>query len=227
MEQEKEMKQEQEMEKQEKKQKKSNKLSELLLLVLVIVVGVGYFFYMKGMVKPVVSINGTDLTVGMTVQELVDAGFTVGDSISGRGDMDLGAQSQIPGESYTSTFYYVYTKDQNGYDEYANVVFHVYNKSVNSADLKDCRIYAYRYDPSFEFSKASVLVNGIDFAGLSKEETIAALEEQGIKFKADDKEEFMSGESHIIFGKSGDYSYMIETDIHEDVVTNIEAKRNV
>jgi len=213
--------------KQEQRQKKSNKLFEVLMLILFIGLGVGYFFYMKGMVKPVVSINGTELTVNMTVQELVDAGFTVDDSMSGRGDMDLDAQPQIPGESYTSTFYYVYAKDQNGYNEYANVVFHVFNKGVNSVDFKDSQIYAYRYDPSFEFSKASVLVNGIDFVGLSKEETVAALEELGVKFKAEDKEEFMNGESHIIFGKSGDYSYMIETDIHEDVVTNIESKRNV
>lgn len=76
-------------------------------------------------------------------------------------------------------------------------------------------------------SKATVLINGIDFAGLSKGEAIVALEELGVKFEAEDKEEFMNGESHIIFGKSGDYSYIIETDIHEDVVTNIEAKRNV
>ncbi|MBE5881579.1 MAG: hypothetical protein E7289_04685 [Lachnospiraceae bacterium] len=220
------MEQEKEV-KQEQRQKKSNKLFEVLMLILFIGLGVGYFFYMKGMVKPVVSINGTELTVNMTVQELVDAGFTVDDSMSGRGDMDLDAQPQIPGESYTSTFYYVYAKDQNGYNEYANVVFHVFNKGVNSVDFKDSQIYAYRYDPSFEFSKASVLVNGIDFVGLSKEETVAALEELGVKFKAEDKEEFMNGESHIIFGKSGDYSYMIETDIHEDVVTNIESKRNV
>ena len=220
------MEQEKEI-KQEIKQKKSNKLFELFLMLLFIGLAVGYFFYVKGMVKPIVSINGTELTVNMTVQELLDAGFTVGDSIVGSGDLDLDAQPQIPGESYTSAFYYVYTKDQNGYDEYANIVFHVFNKDVNSVDFKDSQIYAYRYDPSFELSKATVLINGIDFAGLSKGEAIVALEELGVKFEAEDKEEFMNGENHIIFGKSGDYSYIIETDIHEDVVTNIEAKRNV
>ncbi len=220
MEQEKELKQEKE---QEKKQKKSNKLFDVFLLILFIGVGVGAFFYLKGVVKPVVSINGTELTVGMTVQELVDAGFTVGDSISSGGNMNLDAQPQIPGESYTSTFYYVYTRDQ----QYANVVFHVYNKSVNSVDFKDSRIYAYRYDPSFTLSKASVQVNGIDFVGLSAEEAIAKLEELGIKFKAAEKEELISGERHIVFGDSGDYSYVIETDISDGSVTNIEAKLNV
>ncbi|MBQ8527814.1 MAG: hypothetical protein IJ429_05000 [Lachnospiraceae bacterium] len=226
MEQEKELTQEKDLE-QEKKQKKSNKLFDLFLLLLFIGVGVGAFFYIKGLVKPVVSINGTELKVNMTVQELVDAGFTVDDSISGKGDMDLDAQPQIPGESYTSTFYYVYAKDQNGYSDYANVVFHVFNADVNSVDFKDSQIYAFRYDPSFQFSKASVLVNGIDFVGLSKEEAIAAFEELGVKFEAAKKDEFLKDESHIIFGKSGDYSYVIETDIHDGSVVNIEVKRKV
>ena len=216
-----------EIKEEQKQKKKSNKLVEVVMLLLFVGVIAGYIFYTKGMVKPVVSVNGTELTVGMTVQELVDAGFTVGDSIVGSGDLNLDAQPQIPGESYTSVFYYVYTKDQNGFEEYANVVFHVYNESVNSVDFKDSRIYAFRYDPSYDFGKTSVLVNGIDFAGLDKAEAVAALEEIGIKFDAGKKDEFLNGGSHIVFGKSGDYSYMIETDTQGDTVVNIEAKRNV
>ena len=220
------MEQEKEV-KKEQKQKKSNKLSGLLMIVLVVGACVCYFFYMKGMVKPVVAIGGTEVTVDMTVQELINAGFSVGDSISGSGDMNLATQPQIPGESYTSTFYYVYAKDSNGRNEYANVVYHVYNKNVNSVDFKDSQIYAYRYDPSFTFSKASVLVNGIDFVGLGAEDAITKLEELGIKFDKKDKEELLSGERHIIFGDSGDYSYVIETDISDGHVTNVEAKLNV
>lgn len=211
MEQEKELKQ---------KQKKSNKLSNFLFVLLLIGLAVGYFFYMKGMVKPVVSINGTEVTVDMTVQELVDKGFSVGDIESG--NMNLSAQPQIPGESYTSTFYYVY---KNG--ESTNVIFHVYNAGVNSVNLPDSKIYEFRYYPHDKSGKASVLINGIDFSGLGKAESIAALEELGIKFKTSDKDEFMNGDKNIIFGDSGNYSYTLETDTQGDAVTCIEVKRHV
>ena len=216
------MEQEKELKQEQKKQKKSNKLSNFLFVLLLIGLGVGYFFYMKGMVKPVVSINGTEVTVDMTVQELVSKGFSVGDSISGKGDMNLSAQPQIPGESYTSTFYYVY---KNG--EYTNVVFHVYNAGVNSVNLPDSKIYEFRYNPSDKSAKTSVLINGIDFSGLDKAESVAALEELGIKFKASDKDEFISGDKNIIFGDSGNYSYMLETDTEGNTVRNIEVKRKV
>ena len=213
------MEQEKEL-KQEQKQKKSNKLSSFIFVLLLIGLAVGYFFYMKGMVKPVVSINGTEVTVDMTVQELVGKGFSVGDIESG--DMNLSAQPQIPGESYTSTFYYIY---KNG--ESTDVIFHVYNAGVNSVDLPDSKIYEFRYYPRDKSGKASVLINGIDFSGLGKAESVAALEELGIKFKASDKEEFMNGDKNIIFGDSGDYSYVLETDTQGDSLTCIEVKRHV
>ncbi len=212
----------------ETKQKKSNKFFDAFLVIFIAgaILG-GYFYTQHVLVKPSVKINGTELKVNMTVQELVDAGFAIDDSIAGNGDMDLDAQPDIPGESYTSAFYYVYAKDQNGYYAYTNIVFHVFNKDVNSVEFKNSQIYAYRYDPHYDTGKFSVLINGIEFAGKSKEEALLAFEELGVKFDSADKEEFLSGASHIIFGKSGDFSYIIETDYNEDIVTNIEVKRNV
>lgn len=210
------------MEKKQK-QKKSNLLFDVFLVILI----VGAFFYIKGVVKPTVSINGTKLTVNMTVQELIDAGFAVDDSLAGRGDMNIEKQPKIPGESYSSAFYYLYVPNQHGYYEYANVVFQVFNKSVNSVEFKDSQVYAYRYDPGFKLSDASVLINDIDFAGVSKEDAILAMEELGVKFDKGEKEEFMNGDRHIIFGKSGDFSYIIETDYDGRSVTNIEVKRKV
>lgn len=210
------------------KQKKSNKLFDVFLVVLIAAVIIGVYVYSQYiLVKPSVKINETELKVNMTVQELIDLGFAIDDSIAGRGDMDIDAEPDIPGESYTSTFYYLYAKDQNGYYEYTNIVFHVFNKDVNSVEFKNSQIYGYRYDPHYDNGEFSVLINDIAFAGKSKEEALAAFEELGIKFDSADKEEFMNGERNIIFGKSGDFSYIIETDYNEDIVTNIEVKRKV
>ena len=217
-----------EKETKEMKQKKSNKLFDVFLVVLIAAVIVGVYVYSQYiLVKPSVKINETELKVNMTVQELVDLGFAVDDSIAGNGDMDLDAQPDIPGESYTSTFYYVYAKDSNGYYKYTNIVFHVFNKDVNSTEFRNSQIYGYRYDPHYDTGEFSVLINDIAFAGKSKEESLAAFEELGIKFDSADKDEFMKGERNIIFGKSGDFSYIIEADYSTDVVTNIEVKRNV
>ena len=209
----------------EKKQK--SKSSNLLFIVFILILIVGAFFYLKGIVKPKVNVNGTTLTINMTVQELVDAGFAIDDSLRGSGDMDINMQPDMPGESYTSTFYYLYAPNEHGYYDYANVIFSVFNKGVNSVEFKDCQIYSYRYDPNFQLSDVPVLINDIDFAGVSKEEAIAAIEELGIKFDKDDKEEFMNDERHIIFGHSGDFSYIIETDYTTGDVTNIEVKRDL
>lgn len=217
-----------EKETKEMKQKKSNKLFDVFLVVLIAAVIVGVYVYSQYiLVKPSVKINETELKVNMTVQELVDLGFAVDDSIAGNGDMDLDAQPDIPGESYTSTFYYVYAKDSNGYYKYTNIVFHVFNKDVNSTEFRNSQIYGYRYDPHYDTGEFSVLINDVAFAGKSKEEALAAFEELGIKFDSADKDEFMKGERNIIFGKSGDFSYIIEADYSTDVVTNIEVKRNV
>ncbi len=217
-----------ENETKETKQKKSNKLFDVFLVIMIIAIIGGVYFYSQFiLVKPSVKINGTELKVNMTVQELLDAGFAIDDSIAGKGDLDIESEPDIPGESYTSTFYYVYAKDSNGYYEYTNIVFHVFNKDVNSVEFKNSQIYAYRYDPHYDTGKFSVLINDIEFAGKSKEEAVQAFEELGVKFDSADKEEFLNNESHIIFGKSGDFSYIIETDYNEDIVTNIEVKRKV
>ena len=212
----------------QEKQKKSNKLFDVFLFILIAGVIAGVYLYSQFiLVKPSVKIDGTELKVNMTVQELVDAGFAIDDSIAGNGDMDLDAQPDIPGESYTSTFYYVYAKDANGYYKYTNIVFHVFNKDVNSVEFKNSQIYGYRYDPHYDNGEFSVLINDISFAGKSKEEAIAAFEELGVKYDSADKDEFLNGDRNIIFGKSGDFSYVIETDYNEDIVTNIEVKRKV
>ena len=52
----------------------------------------------------------------------------------------------------------------------------------------------------------------MNFVGMSKEDAVAAMEEMGIKFDANDKDEFLSGEINIVIGKSGETSFYIETD---------------
>ena len=203
-------------------QKKKNKSFNLIFGVIVVVVAIIAVINLKKQVKPEVSIDGQTLKVGMTVQDLVDAGFSVGISMSGSGGLNLDVQPQVPGEKYSSTPYYIF-KD----GEYTNVDFSVYNGNVNSCDFKDSKIYSFSFSSRFNFSNTEVLVNGIDIGGMEKEEAIAALEKLGVKFDKDDKEEFLSGEYGFIIGKAGDFSFELETDDANEVIESVRAKRRV
>lgn len=203
-------------------QKKKNKSFNIFFGVLVVVVVVIAAIHLKSQVKPEVSIDGHNLRVGMTVQDLVEAGFSVGISITGSGGLNLDVQPQVPGETYSSKSYYIF---KNG--EYTDVDFSVYNASVNSCDFKDSKIYSFSFNSRFKFNDTEVLVNGIDVGGMDKEEALSAFEKLGVKFDKDDKEEFLSGERGFIIGKSGEYSFELETDDANEIIESIRAKRRV
>ncbi len=203
-------------------QKKQNKLFNIIFGVFVVAVVVIAAIYLKNQVKPEVSINGQTLRVGMTVQDLVDAGFSVGISMTGSGGLNLDVQPQVPGEKYSSTSYYIF-KD----GEYTNVAFSVYNRSVNSCDFKDSKIYSFYFYSGFNFADTEVLVNGISVGGMDKEEALQAFEKLGVKFDKEDKEEFLSGEFGFIIGKSGEYSFELETDDANEVIESIRVKLKV
>lgn len=212
---------------QKPKKKKKNHGFDIFLILLILGIIVGGIIYSRGLVKTQVTVNGVEVSANMTVQEVLDAGFAIDTSMSGRGDTNVDAYADIPGESSSSTFYYLFALDNYGYYEYANVIIQVFNADVNSADFKDCKIYSIQIDPSYSFSHAEVLFNGVDFSGMNKEETVSAMEELGVKFDADDKAEFLNGERTMVIGKSGETSFYIETDYDGKTVNNIEASKKL
>ena len=203
-------------------QKKQNKLFNIILGVVIVAVAAVAAINMLNQVRPEISIDGKTLSVGMTVQELTDAGFSVGISMSGSGGLDLDAQAKVPGEKYSSTPYYIF-KD----GEYTNASFSVYNKSVNACDFKDSRIYYFSFSSRYNFSDTEVLVNGIDVGGMEKEEALLAFEKLGVKFDSDDKDEFLNSDYGFIIGKSGDYSFELNADDDKKVIESIRVKMKV
>lgn len=57
---------------------------------------------------------------------------------------------------------------------------------------------------------------------MTKEEAVAAFEELGVKFDADDKKEFLNGEIGIVIGKSGDFSFALEADYEKKAIEFVE-----
>lgn len=199
-----------------------SKLFSIILSVVIIVVAAISAINLLTQVKPEVSIDGEVLRTGMTVEDLVDSGFSVGISMTGRGGLNLEVQPKVPATTRSSTTYYIF-KD----GEYTNVSFGIYNNGKESCEFKDSRICYYSCRFRFAFSDAEVLVNGIDVGGMDKEEVLAAFEELGVKFDSDDKEEFLSGEYGFIIGKSGEYSFELETDDDKKAIESIRVNRKV
>lgn len=203
-------------------EKKNNKLFSIIISIAIIVVAAISGISLLNQVKPEVTINGQTLRVGMTVQELVDSGFTLGLSITGNGGLNLSVQPQVPGEKYSSTPYYIY-KD----GEYMDVKFSVYNPNVNSCDFADSKIYSFSFNSRFKSPDVECLVNGINVAGMEKEKALQEFENLGVKFDADDKQKFLNGDNGFIIGKSGNYSFELETDDAKKVIESVTVKNRV
>ena len=199
-----------------------SKLFSIILSVVIIVAAAIYAINMITQMKPEVSIDGEVLRTGMTVEDLAASGFSVGISMTGSGGLDLEVQPDVPAQTRSSKTYYIF-KD----GEYTNVSFGIYNNGKESCEFKDSRVCYYSCRFRFAFSDTEVLVNGIDVGGMDKEDAITAFEELGVKFDKDDKEEFLNSDYGFIIGKSGEYSFELETDDDKKTIESIRVNRKV
>ncbi|MBR3824836.1 MAG: PASTA domain-containing protein [Lachnospiraceae bacterium] len=204
---------------EEKKEDKKFFIGLGILMVAVVIVA---WLYSRSVVHPQVTINGKELHTGMTVGELVEEGLSISYSSSGKKALNIATEAKVPGEKYTTTPYYIMSKG-----EATDVCFRVYNSDVNACSFRESKIYSFNYHAGANSGKSKVLINGIDFRGMSKEEAVEAFEELGVKFDKDDKEEFLNGEKGIVIGKSGDFHFTLETDYEKKVIEFVEVKLRV
>ena len=210
-------------------QKKKDKISFLLTFLVIVAVGAGMFIYNRsiGNVAPKVVIDGVELTTSMTVQDLVDAGFEIRLSSNSYTSLSVEGHEKIPGESYTSTIYYLFKETNNGVYRCTNVNFSVYNPSVNAADFAQSRVYRYVYYTDMSEDKFEVTINGVDFEGMTSEEAVAAFEETGLAFEEEDKQEFLSGEFSRLTGKPRDFYYRLSQDYEGMMLESVEVEKHI
>lgn len=156
-------------------------LAAVLLLGGILLGGCG-----EGSSKPDVAItlDGKELPIDGTVQECMDNGLITTD---------------IYGEE--QTFPVVFEARSASFDTLhlgtssephrSEVGVMVYNPENSDKGINDCRIMKVLYDVIDDNSgQAPVLMNGIDFWGMTQEEAIAALEEQGFNLNTGSLEEY-------------------------------------
>ncbi|MBO7095883.1 MAG: hypothetical protein J6V94_02875 [Lachnospiraceae bacterium] len=132
-----------------------------------------------------VTIDGVDFALDCKVSDILDAGFRVVRYDSGMKDdlPSVGARELI------SKFYSIVRQDGTE----TNISVNIYNKSYNEAEAADCYVYEFVYDASIfpeDTPHADVTFNGINMHYADMASVVSELEEQGFKFKEEDKTEF-------------------------------------
>lgn len=136
--------------------------------------------------KPDVSItlDGKEIPMDGTVQECLDQGLITTDV--------FGEEQTYKGvfEARTASFETLHLGTSSE-PHRSEVGVMLYNPESTSKTIKDCRIMKLFYDVSDDNSgQAPVLINGIDFWGMTQDEAIAALEEQGFSLSTNSLEEY-------------------------------------
>ena len=138
-----------------------------------------------------ISIDGKEFQLGCQVSEFLDAGFKLA-SMDDKARIiteypDVAARTLVQNSMYLF-------KD----GEATHVAVFAMNKTVNTATLDQCMVYAFKYDCGNYSSNVSqtprfkVLFDGIDFRFTERPTVMSSLEGKGFKFKDSDKQAFLN-----------------------------------
>ena len=75
--------------------------------------------------------------------------------------------------------------------------------------------------------KTILIVEPVENLAEEKEKALQEFENLGVKFDADDKQKFLNGDNGFIIGKSGNYSFELETDDAKKVIESVTVKNRV
>lgn len=119
-------------------------LKVIVIGVVIIVVAFVYHLYlgMKGDLPPDIVIDGKEFSTDDTVQDLLDAGFLIGNVK--KEAYDIEKMEDIKGKTYSSDFYYIGKKGTNGKFEYTGIIISVYNNSMVGCSFAEGKIYDFR-----------------------------------------------------------------------------------
>lgn len=138
-----------------------------------------------------VSVNGHSLPLDLTVQQILDMGFNIGEYNHENGYLDPEDFPTIEARYLASDSYYILDENKEG----LCIRISVYNPSNEDVSLAQCKVYEYEYDISEFYSSADpdfpdVNLNDISVNFTDPQETLQAFTGQGFKFDSDDSASF-------------------------------------
>lgn len=203
--------------------KKFLKGAGVVVIVLAALLVYGIYLSNTKDLPPEIVIDGKEFSTGDTVQDLLDAGFLIGNIEKDAYDVEK--LEDIKGKTYSAEFYCIGKEGKKGAFEYTGVIVSLYNDSAVGCPFSQGKIYDFRYSTDPEDKTCDVTINGIDFSGMNKEEAVAAFEETGMPFEEDEKEDFFSGERGSLYADTKNYFYIL--DDYDGELDTIEVKKNL
>ena len=174
--------------------KKSSKVSNIFIILLIIVGAGGYlvynFFFVK---KPVISINGYEITMSTSLQDLYDNGFILCTS-TGK-ELKSSAAEKFKGKTLDYNYYDVGIKREgSSYAALTGVSVKLGNFSTTEKSINDCTMYSIQYIPfdQDKYEDIKVLVMGESFKGEDIDSAAAKIKKAGFPFKEKEIDEFVS-----------------------------------
>ena len=164
-----------------------------LRLLLAVIMASLFIFSGCGKLDPEMSLSvqGKNLTLDITVQEILDMGFNIGSINNESGYMDPSDFPVIKAGYLASEGYYILDENKEGLCLYIQV----YNPGSSDASLSECKVYEYKYDVSDFYSDPNpafpdVLLNDISVNFTDPSDVVNSFAAQGFKFDEGDSSSF-------------------------------------
>lgn len=191
---------------------KRQKITTAIIVALIVFSGI-YFIWDNFLgIQPDVKINGTQISMRNTVQDLLNDGFVLCNNeghVSNISNTTVGAK-----EVYTVDYYIGIPRQSGGtYCDCSGVQITVANFGSSKKEFNGCSIYKIAYYPGFQDYGVEVLIHGQDMSDASFDAWMDFFEDTGYPFKKDKLEKCRRGDVGLLLGTKGRYKY--EADVWE------------
>ncbi len=205
---------------------KQNKIFNIVLIALIIFSGI-YFIWNNFMgVQPDIKINGTQISMSDSLQDILDAGFVLC-SEDGRISDYAESTLPVPGKQVDNFGYYIGIP-QEGDDFYcycSGIKITLANFSSSKSPVGDCAIYKMDYYPGEQSYAVDILVNGKDMKNADIDAWADFFEETGYPFTKEDLDKFRSGDKDSLGETKGRYKFEVLSGIKS--IIHLSFTRNV
>ncbi|MCH5273775.1 MAG: hypothetical protein J1E35_08885 [Lachnospiraceae bacterium] len=209
---------------------KKSKIISIIIVIAIILSGVYWIWENFMGAKPDVKINGTQISMRNTMQDISDAGFVFCTSTGQVLDPGLDFLNVSGKQIYNIDYYIGIPRNGGGrYCDCSGVQITVANFNSSQKKLKDCSIYEIKYYPSSQDYGVEVLIGGEELTDASVEDWLDFFEKAGYPFKKADMDKVRSGDARSLSEARGAYKFRAEIGSYysETYMASLAFTRNV
>lgn len=207
---------------------KRQTISTVIIVMIIVLAGIYYIWDNFIGIQPDVKVEGTQISMHNTVQDLLDAGFVLCDD---EGHVSNNFNTTVSAKEVYNIDYFLGIPYESGglYCDCTGVQITAANFDSSKKELKDCAIFAVAYYPGFQDHGVEVLIHGQDLSEASFDEWMDFFENTGYPFKKDELDECRRGDSGLLLETKGRYKYRADVweSYGESQVFSLSFTRNI